>query len=47
MRSRRDDPELREILALLQGIGKLLMSIDAHVYDIVILLGGDDEEADA
>ena len=39
--------ELREVLALLDGLGLLLMSIDSNVRDIVILLRGDDEEADA
>ncbi len=44
---RRNRVELREVLALLDGLGLLLMSIDSNVRDIVILLRGDDEEADA
>jgi hypothetical protein len=47
MRRGRDLAELREILLVLQGLGRLLMSIDARLADVVILLGGDDEEADA
>ena len=35
------------ILDALQGLGLLLMSIDAHLETLVILLGEGDEEADA
>jgi hypothetical protein len=43
----RDSGEPEEIRSALRGIGLLLMSIDARLAAVVILLGGDDEEADA
>ena len=47
MRRRRKERELREVVLVLQGLGVLVMSIDAHLEEVVILLGGGDEEADA
>jgi hypothetical protein len=44
---RSGQPELREILKVLEGLGLLLMSIDEHLERAVILLEGGDEEADA
>ena len=38
--------ELAEIVEVLEGIGKVLMSIDARLEEAVNLLGGGDEEAD-
>jgi hypothetical protein len=36
----------REIVELLQGLGAILMSIDARVERIADVLGGDDGEED-
>ena len=41
---RRGSADLGELLAALQGIGLLLMSIDARLENVVSLLGGEDEE---
>jgi hypothetical protein len=48
VRLRGQRPEVPEvILRLLDGIGQLLMSIDARLAEVVNLLREDDEEADA
>jgi len=43
MRRRRDETQVREILELLEGIAKMLMSIDGRLEDIVIFLEETDE----
>lgn len=49
MRRTGDEPgELHDLVEIVQGIAQLLMGIDAKLNDIIVLLGGDeDEEADA
>ena len=47
MRRGRKESELREVVSLLQGLGVLLMSIDAHLERVVILLEDDDGDSDA
>jgi hypothetical protein len=46
VRRRRKSAELPEVLTVLDGIGRLLMSIDARLAEVVNLLRDDDEEAD-
>jgi hypothetical protein len=44
MRQRRTELLLLELLELLSGIGRFLMSVDARLERIELLLGGEDGE---
>jgi hypothetical protein len=41
-----DDERAREVIQLMEGLGAILMSIDARLERLLEIVGGDDAEED-